>query len=129
MGILNKNKSADIKASIDYGCQTREIDLSHIEMSNVCMDSLIQIELLSNISFIEPPIPNPNDGSFDLKFGIKENSDVNISLYDVIGNKVAELINRNFKKVFISILLMFRCCLQECIYLFILMVLIQLLSI
>jgi len=98
MGILNKNKSADIKASIDYGCQTREIDLSHIEMSNVCMDSLIQIELLSNISFIEPPIPNPNDGSFDLKFGIKENSDVNISLYDVIGNKVAELINRNFKK-------------------------------
>ena len=93
--MLNIDNTTDIKVAIDYGCQVREFNLSQIDILPVCMDSLILIELISNIPFIEPPVPNPTDGSFTLKFGVGEKSNLNISIFNIMGEKVLELINQN----------------------------------
>lgn len=98
LGLLNINKSTQIKATIDYGCSNREFLLSEVNLFNVCMDSLIQIQLVNDLTFIEPPVPNPAEDVFTLKFGVGENSDVNISIYDILGNKVLELINKPIEK-------------------------------
>lgn len=98
IGLLNSEKITKIKATVDYGCQVREFELSEIQMYEVCMDSLIQIQLITDISFIEPPIPNPTPDIFTLKFGVGEKSDLNISVYNVMGENVMEIINQKVDK-------------------------------
>lgn len=51
----------------------------------------------SNLSFIlENNYPNPFNNSTKINFSIAEKSIVNLTIYDILGNKIKELVNSNY---------------------------------
>jgi hypothetical protein len=54
-------------------------------------------EIVPSVYFVSPNYPNPFNPSTTIKFGLPKNSFVNISIYDILGQKVSVLVNEQMK--------------------------------
>ena len=98
--IKAKLKSTDFNDPITFELNAKsefsDAWANKIDNITLSMPKINSIQaILNNKPILEPNFPNPVNGETEFIYNVEEQAIVNLSVYDILGQKVAELVNTN----------------------------------
>lgn len=99
MFLLDTGKTSTITSIIKYPCDYQSSDdLAQVYTIPVCFDNgrSIYVKLDGNAPILEPILPNPASDVIELNFSCGQKMLVEGEIYDIFGQKVATIINKEY---------------------------------
>lgn len=103
MFLLDTGKTSAITSTIKYPCDfLSNDDLAQVYTIPVCFDNgrSIYVKLEGNAPLLEPVLPNPASDEIKLNFSCSQKMLVESAIYDIFGQKVTDVINREYSAGF-----------------------------
>ncbi|MCF8396388.1 MAG: T9SS type A sorting domain-containing protein, partial [Melioribacteraceae bacterium] len=106
VGIINgkgiSSEEIRMKIGMKRGEEVEEIEISKIEINGIEKERMTLTNLVSGLEVTEYRLvgsyPNPFNPSTKVVYEIPENAKVNITVYDILGRKITELVNAEMEK-------------------------------